>query len=672
VFPTWRDVWVSLDGVPELLAAADAALRRRMTGNQRLLGVSISCDGGILTQAIRDSRSWAENGPAHDSAARPVIAGRIYSVLDPLLRAVAWPRWLFLERAFLDASATGDLLFAALVLRTMCEEVLRLHALDVDADRLVLLAGSSVRADQRRLALFFSAAWTSLADLSRETVLDRKDWPSLRPMGRLTPRLEKARRTLNSYVHPNYCSHIAALFPEGASAALVLLEAVAAVYEAFFALSWAEERVTDPTFPTGIGALESWRRSVRRLREQTLPEIRRTSGNPTLAEAMKVPALIKWLTAKRDDLATTLRTPAAAHLVKDLPQRGTSLKQGELEYRMWEGASAFDVLDLALARKAERCLAADFPSGAPDPNDQIRWLRFNALSLQLAILLDNVKTAAFKKQLIRQITEGNSLGILLCVRSLIEHRALAVWLPREVGVSLNILASEVRAADPLPQSAAEVEVPLKKFLSAQAKESREQKRCWVLDRSGGVLSARLEPDKIVDAAFPEDDRLRTFYALSSAVMHGRLGRGGQLMMDASNEVMHARRIGLLVLERLCDRNEEMDHYSAAVAQTVRLLHAAAFGGTSIAATDAIAQKAFGLTKGQLVQSVDYSGEGTADSPFRLSPHIEFYTGSHSLLGQFGVDVGTCPHMIDRDTTGNLCDRWQAPHRDYWFRCPFQF
>ena len=56
------------------------------------------------------------------------------------------------------------------------------------------------------------------------------------------------------------------------------------------------------------------------------------------------------------------------------------------------------------------------------------------------MLLDQVKAAAFKAQLIRQITQGNSLGALLCVRSLIEHRALAAWLPQEVGVSLDTLA----------------------------------------------------------------------------------------------------------------------------------------------------------------------------------------------------------------------------------------
>jgi hypothetical protein len=109
----------------------------------------------------------------------------------------------------------------------------------------------------------------------------------------------------------------------------------------------------------------------------------------------------------------------------------------------WEGAGAAEVLGLAAARRAERQLAAEFSSGAPDTSDQVRWLRFNAHSLQIAMLIDRVKAAAFKAQLVRQVVQGNSLASLLCVRSLIEHRALAVWLPNQVGASLDAVAAQV-------------------------------------------------------------------------------------------------------------------------------------------------------------------------------------------------------------------------------------
>ena len=112
-------------------------------------------------------------------------------------------------------------------------------------------------ADQERLKQFLSFAWASFAPLPTDTILEGSGWPSLNSTAKAIPRLEMARAALNSYVHPNYGSHIAALFPERSSAARLLLEAVVGVYEAFFALSWSEKPISGLTLPLGI---------VRRLR----------------------------------------------------------------------------------------------------------------------------------------------------------------------------------------------------------------------------------------------------------------------------------------------------------------------------------------------------------------------------------------------------------------------
>jgi hypothetical protein len=270
-FPTWRDLWASLDGMPELLAAADAALRRRMAGNQRMpQWTATERDGATLAIAARALRAWAEGEPPQDVTARPRLIRRIHDAVTPALRAAAWPRWLLLERSFLDASSTGDLLFAALVLRSLSEEAMRLHALDIDVEELAILAESGAATDQDRLKQFLSFAWASLAELPTDTVLEGLGWPSLKFTARATPRLERARAALNSYVHPNYGSHVAALFPEHASASRIFLEAVVEIYEAFFALSWSEKPVTGTTLPLGVGALESWKRTTRRLLSRTI------------------------------------------------------------------------------------------------------------------------------------------------------------------------------------------------------------------------------------------------------------------------------------------------------------------------------------------------------------------------------------------------------------------
>jgi hypothetical protein len=491
-------------------------------------------------------------------------------------------------------------------------------------------------------------------------------------IAKVLPHVESARKALNSYVHPNYGSHIAALFPERTAAAELLLESMVVLYEAFFALPWTEHPLAGDTVPTGISGLESWSRTLRRFMSHTLPEIRRADTDPALSEVMKVPELLEWLTTKRPDLEDTLRGLSATELVKDLPRQTVHAAASDeiAGYRIWQGARAMDVLNLIIARRAEELLRDEFPSGAPDPSSQVRWLRFNALSLQLAMELDQVKAGAFKTQLLRQITQGNSLGVLLCVRSLTEHRALAVWLPRQVGASLHATAGQLRAVSPLPSDAARIETSLAKFLSVHAAGTKEHRRAWVMHENGGVRTAGLNLSQIFEAAFAEDDRFRDLYAFASAAMHARSARGIDLTLNAAKVRKQARLIGLLTLERICNQDEEMDHLSQALCQFVQLDHAAGFGGTSAAATDTMAQQVFGRIDGTLVYGIDYTGEGTRGSPFVLGCHIQFHKGSYALLEQLGVDSGSCPRMLEDDVAGHLCDRWRASDRDYWFQVRF--
>ena len=220
-FPRWRSHWTCLDGLPELLIDADAILRRRAEGNRTIPSPGHPKGSEDFTRVVLDLGAWTGGNPPTDTAARPQIASDIHALVRPALEAAAWARWLLLERAFLDGSMTGDLLFSALALRTMCEEVQVLHALDLNAGQLAYLASCSEGVDRERLKLFFSFARASLGALPVDTVLYGRDWPSLSSIRRRMPDLESVRQKLNVYVHPNYGSHIAALFPERTAAAAV-------------------------------------------------------------------------------------------------------------------------------------------------------------------------------------------------------------------------------------------------------------------------------------------------------------------------------------------------------------------------------------------------------------------------------------------------------------------
>jgi hypothetical protein len=152
-------------------------------------------------------------------------------------------------------------------------------------------------------------------------------------------------------------------------------------------------------------------------------------------------------------------------------------------------------------------------------------------------------------------------------------------------------------------------------------------------------------------------------------MHGRSCRGVDLLLRAPDMTTYARRVGLLVLERLSDWDEEMDHLSAAAMALVRMEHAAAFGGASAAVTDRIAQQVFGHFDKAFISGVDYLGDGTKQSPFSLGSHLEYNRSSYALLEQLGVNISSSKRVLDHDASGHLCDRWYGPNREYWFKVP---
>ena len=578
VFHTWREHWASLDGLPHLLKQADAVLQRRAAGNQHMPDWPLSAGDGAARNAIHALRGWANGKPPKDTAKRPDLAGRIHKIIQPAINAAGWARWLLLEHALLDASATGDLSFAAVTLRTMCEEIQRLHALDLDADHLAHLTKSRDPKDCERLNLFISLAWVSFDKLSEDMILDKKSWPSLQLMEATMPELDGIRQALNNYVHPNYGNHIASLFPERTGAARLLLKALITIYEKFFELSWAEDLLPGRPIDTIIGPLESWPCTVHRFQASLLPELQRKARDSFIKEVMEVPSVTAWLTSERDDLEALLQdaTTEEDAFLEGLPRQPTQLSAAGTvshNYRLWDGASALDVLIFASARTAERKLAQDFPLGMPDKvSDRTRWYQYNALLMQLTMLVDQVKTAATRGQLLRQVTRGNSLGTMLCVRLLIEYRALAVWLSQQVGNLLKTPKGNTYGSTRLPEkSASELEKLFTKFLGLQGTESEEQ-RPWIKKKNGPNRNTPPNFKQILNVVFEKDDRLHTYYALASAALHGRSLRGYQLAYNAMECALHTRFLGLLALERFCRRDEEMDYLGPALCHFVKLSH----------------------------------------------------------------------------------------------------
>jgi hypothetical protein len=429
-----------------LLAKADALMRRRARGNRLLpkwdAESTVKLRVGIELEALR---RWTDGEPPENVSNRPLVATRIYGGLAPTLRAAAWPRWLFFERAFLDGSNTGDLLFSALTIRTMCEEVQKLRSLDLNAAEIEdLAAAPDCTREYARLMLFFRTARANLDAPEDPRNFDPKSLSDLDCAVFSSSRLQEAKKALNDYVHPNYGSHVAALYPEHAAAARILLEGVIAAYEEFFTLSWAEEPLAGPGRPLDVTPVQSWPQMVWRFTKEVLPEVksqilRAIESGKVVSKVLNVyesRATVAWLTASHSDAEKVLSDPEIGELVNSLrlptDAAHTTPKQSG-RYRLWEGASDTDVLFLAMGRRAEQILTETFPEGAPGSSEQQRWLHFVALALQLAMLLHAVKVASLKAQLVRQIVSGNPLGTTLCERSLLEHKAVVEWLVSRLG-----------------------------------------------------------------------------------------------------------------------------------------------------------------------------------------------------------------------------------------------
>jgi hypothetical protein len=348
-----------------------------------------------------------------------------------------------------------------------------------------------------------------------------------------------------------------------------------------------------------------------------------------VAEVLKAQGVLKWLASDEGESETILADPQIAALLGDLPRREAVMQEtsAAMIHALWEGARPSDLLDLAAASRQEQLLTEAAPEGAPGTDEQTRWLRFNRLSLGLAMLLDRTKANAFKIQLVRQIARENELAVLLCVRSLIEHRALATWLPDAVARSLDDLAAQARASAPLPKDeASQLEQEIANFLTVQAKDFRGERRPWTAEEDGGVRKAWLNLGRVVKTAFPEDDRFRRIYALASAAVHGRFLRGLELS-DLTEGHQSDGSLGIIVLERLCEPDEAMDHIFSPAIVAANLNHAEQFGGTEQAATDRMAQQLLGRIEQPLVAGVDYNGLGTADDPFRIAAHLQFHAAS---------------------------------------------
>lgn len=663
LFPQWMPAWLSESGTDELAQEITEYV------NQRLQSAPVQNEGRAASEEMPlvalASRNWANGTPPAEIDKRSQIAEIIWANVKTYASGCGWKRWLLLEAALQDGMQTGDLLFTASVLRTMLEELSWLHALDLDQCEVRTLAVSVNEADSIRIKYFMLATQLMMGKFSRESILSGNDFPES-PFDLLGDRALKAKRALNTYVHPNYGSHIAALYPEGQEAAHVILEATAAMYESFYALRHTCIAAPAASFSESIldckGLLDQFEHCG-------LADAMHALNTISPVNPIKTKELLESL--RHESFVCDLSDPMLTELLSDLP-REPDMTGGIQGFRIWAGASSTDVLSMAVARRSEQVLNDRFPAGMPKRSDESGWLAFNLASLELAITAAGLKQCAFRTQVIRQLIKGNPMGIWLAARGMIENHAVMLWLPKVLSETMDIMARDAVAGPHLSKVADKLARALADFLTTGAAQSSAA-RSWPLDPVTGRPRARISLSTVVNKAFSDDDFWLTQYDFGSAVMHGRAYRNSTIANDLDDIIQGARAQGLLILDKLIV--EESQTAAMAAMQAMRLRHGAELD--PIASAVGNSRWSWGWDSCKLVAGKDYTGSGTMDEPYIIAPHVGFHVGSRALAAQ-DLDSEVLKvfnasrsegYMLERSPNGLLCDVWRWAGRECWIELP---
>lgn len=656
LFPLWREAWRHSDDLSRLLQEAEELLARRRQGNQR---IPVVVEGVFerIPVVVASMRRWMQGeqpppGAGSSAEIAKVLYGHAWAILTP----AAWPRWLLLEHAFEDASETGDLHFAALVVRTMCEELQRLSLLDVDQARFIQLATSEKREEHQHCLEILACALANLKPLG----LDFLEASQNDNLADRESELERVRSSLNDYVHPNYGSHVAALYPERHTAAHILLKAVVVTYREFFSLSWSEERLRGKTRPVPVQHL-SWSRAAREVVSQNLPAAK------SKIPGLEVTQLLGWL-ARPSDLATgILGSPEAVSLADELPEA----------IRSWDAAASSrgqplappTLLFMALARRAASIITEEFPSGAPPVQDMERWLSFLAICIELITQLNSLKEETFKRQLVRQLAQGNPLAADLCIRSLIEHRATVMILPGRIANKWIEAARRFQSAESLPLAIKQMDNAISKLLAGQ-RSSVETLLPFATREDGAPIPSSLSLPTLIGEAFESGSPNSRTYAITSASIHGRTMRGADLLRDRAG-IFASRTclLGICVLDWICDPQQRSEYLYPAARVVFAAQHAARHIGGFTNQDIKKKRLIMGHYEGQFKPTKDYTGDGTSASPIVFRKHLFYYTALQRFLEQMKISPdGRQPVLSDQ---GRWCDRYRETDREWWFEVPDQ-
>lgn len=258
IFPMWTAVFHEDPAIAKKLGQVREIRSRRAEGIQQLPDVYYDdvfwyhLDLYLKirnSEATRQGLPWEGSYSAHKAC---------IDTFTPIVHRAFWGRWLYLERAFEIASRSGDLLFGAIVLRTMAEDVWALLELARFEELCKACGDMSSPEHFQAIKRHGDLLWARFLP-------PRRDFPELPDSQPVEPfnkpeydQLKQTFHRLNDYVHPNYGSHLLALFPERSVALGVLLDAYITIYEWFFKVPGVQGEATGQSSPLPPVVVRPW------------------------------------------------------------------------------------------------------------------------------------------------------------------------------------------------------------------------------------------------------------------------------------------------------------------------------------------------------------------------------------------------------------------------------
>jgi hypothetical protein len=648
ILEIWRYAWsIRDDDMAADLARADALLTQRREG---FVAIPIWPDDALFPSFLEVFKAFEAFKPGD-----LFWVTRAEAVLDrarPLIEAVLWPKWIYLERALDIASRMGDLVTVALVLREMCSELTVLEGADAALSR--SMKGSSKRL---RTALEFVVRhlWPGIPAMAQ--VRKQIEWSPSSNLPEPEDLLTTYQR-LCDYVHPNYGSHLAFAFPERSAVGKVLVRAVVTIYERFLARDAAKHPPALASYAMPVAMLEGPGDEQPRFVKQTLP----------------------WLGASSDQIATLLQPSVRQTFLEDAGEGileseeiGTNLLRhiGDLWDALEPCAAPRDVracirfvkehpqlascpaladweslLYLRRALAELETAAAAHPSGVPAAGPYDSWFQLVRASATAALDVTVTKIAGLRFACIRMLDDRNPVGATVVARAMLEQYALGVRVAERFDKAWDSVEEAARSSRDMRPPMRELEQQLGRFLAGTrgtVEEVTPWRERWAKLGWMNLRSATEEALELLPAVLYE--RMTRF--LKNDLL------GGALFLRRDQEFV--KLASMMALDVLCELDPRtvaftMTSQMANVVLTMDRVGGPMTAGDPRAFRDTVREA---IVPERLVKGRDYRGMGSEVDPIRFRPGLVYYVAFGKLCEQMGIDNAARRTWFSKGTIGDV-------------------